>query len=164
MGARSAERFAHRDALQGVSAGVEDQRVPGSSRDRVRIFRDAPAAEERTRILRRLHDGPLQLFIGREPLDLPGVCESMVEPPIAPDIVVLQIDRAKLRVAPRETVPFPISLEQAKLGHPVELPAERSRIALEPAQDTLPSLDDLPVLRRVVLTVDVLAGQLQVFP
>ena len=88
----------------------------------------------------------------------------MVEPPIAPNIVVLQIDRAELRVAPRETVPFPISLEQAELGDPVELRAERSGIGLEPVQDRLPSLDDLPVLRCVVLTVHVLAGKLQVFP
>src|SRR5438445_2837315 len=159
MGARPAEGLAHRDALQRIPAGVQDQRVPGSGRDRVGIFRDAPAAEERAGILRWLHDGPLHLFVGREPLDLPGMCESMVEPPIAPNIVVLQIDRAELRVAPREAVPFPISLEQTQLGHPIELSAERSWIALEPAEDTLPSLDDLPVLRCVVLTIDVLAGQ-----
>src|SRR5207253_9445304 len=91
-------------------------------------------------------------------------CESMVEPPIAPNIVVLQIDRAELRVTPREAVPFPISLEQTQLGHPIELSAERSWIRLETSEDDLPSLDDLPILRRVVRTVDVLAGQLQVFP
>src|SRR4029077_10800345 len=153
---RPAERLTHRYALQRVPTGIEDQRVPGGGGDRVGIFRDAAAAEERAGIVRRLHDRVLHLFAVRDALALPGVRQPVIQPSIAPDIVILQVDRAELRIAPRQTVPLPVPLEQPELRHPIQLRAERPGIVLESAQDALPPFEYLTVLGGVVLAIDVL--------
>ena len=44
--------------------------------------------------------GALDLLVGHEPLHLPGGGQAVVEPLATADVVVLQIDRRELGVAP----------------------------------------------------------------
>src|SRR4029453_9831444 len=94
------------DALQRVPAGVEDQRVPRRRSDRVGELRDASPTEVRAGVVGRLHHRTLHLVVGREPLDLAGAFQAVVQPAITPDVVVLEVDRTELRIAPREAVPL----------------------------------------------------------
>ena len=64
---------------------------------------------------------PLDLIVADQALDLAGCLEPIEEPLLASDVVILQVDSAKLRIRPFEPVSLPIALHQAVLRHPVQL-------------------------------------------
>src|SRR5436309_2330604 len=67
------QRFAHRDPLQDLAPGVEDDGVPARGGDRPRVPRGAPAPEVGPGVLGRVHHRPLHLGVGGQALDLPAI-------------------------------------------------------------------------------------------
>ena len=104
----------------------------------------------------RLHDRDLDLLVGGEALHLPAGLQPVVQTAVAAHVVVLQVDRAELRVVPLEPVALAIRGQQAVLRHPIELAMQRERLRLERGQDRLPPRRAPLVLRRVVLALHVL--------
>src|SRR5439155_18172894 len=76
----SAERLTGRNTLQGVPAGVEDDRVPRGGGDRLGVSRDAPAAEIGAGVVGRLGDRLGDLLVGGQAVHLPGVHQPVVQP------------------------------------------------------------------------------------
>ena len=62
--------------------------------------------------------------VGEEAFHLPGVGQLVVQALVPADVVVLEVDQAELGVGPLQSVARAVRLEQAVLGHPVQLRSE----------------------------------------
>ena len=99
-----------------------------------------------------------------EPLDLAARLEPRIQTAIAAYVVVLQVDRAELRVVPIQSVAIAVGLQEPLLRDPVELTVQRRGIGFQGREHGIPPLEDLSVLLGVVLPLDVLLRILEVFP
>src|SRR6516165_1592364 len=68
--------------------------------------------------LRRLIDGRLDLLVGARAFDEVAVLHFVKEPPVATDVVILEVHQRDLRVGQGNAFPPAIMLDQAVLDHP----------------------------------------------
>ena len=106
--------------------------------------------------------GLVDVGVVADPVEQVVALHPVVEPPLAVDVVVLQVEQGHLGWLRRQLVAVAVLLDQAVLDHPVAFAVKRQRIVLEALQAVLPHVERLVLLGRQTLSVPELEGPVEV--
>ena len=164
MGTGPAHRLHHWHPPERIGADIEDEGVPVGGDDLLRERVDAAPSEIGTGVGGRLADRRDRLGVGDELLE----ANPPRKPLVRTHVAVLNVHRPELGVAPREAVPFAVTLEESEFGDPVELVGELHGVAFEAGQHLLPAAQDLmgslAACRVGPVPIDILLGKVKQLP
>lgn len=122
MLSRATHGIQRRDPLQGIATmNVEDHRVPGCCGYLIGEPSKALTAEVGPSILRGTNHRLAHCRLRRETEQGPSILESIRQPLVWAHIAVLQVNKLQTRVIPLQSVPIPISIQDAEFRDPVQL-------------------------------------------